>query len=156
MIKPEDFTKHLSAFFTEIFGASDAPHGFILDNGQSGLLGTIDGLSAQTASSTPKPEDASIAAHCGHILFLLQTFDAYEQGQQPKLDWPGSWATRVVDEPAWAGLRADLRAAYQRVLGHLQKRTEWPEPPLAAALLLLAHCAYHVGEIRQRLLWVAA
>ena len=23
-----------------------------------------------------------------------------------------------------------------------------------AAMLLLAHCAYHVGEIRQRLLWV--
>src|SRR5262245_19545514 len=152
MIKVEDFTQNLSAFFTEIFGASDSPNGYILDTGRSGLLGTIDGLSAAVASATPRPDESTIASHCGHILFLLKTYDAYEQGYQPKLDWPGSWAIRTVDEEAWATLRANLHAAYEIVVGHLQNRTEWPEPPLSAALMLLAHCAYHVGEIRQRLL----
>src|SRR5262245_40519071 len=102
MIKQEDFNKHMSVLFTEIFGASDSPNGFILDTGHSGLLATIDGLSAVVASATPRPEEPTIASHCGHILFLLKTYDAYEQGQRPKLDWPGSWAIHEVDDDTWA------------------------------------------------------
>ena len=154
MIQTEDFTKNISLLFAEIFGASDSPHGFVLDTGRSGLLGTIDALTAEVASATPRPDESTIASHCGHILFLLKTYDAYEQGQQPQMDWPASWAIRAVDEEAWATLRANLHAAYTIVVGHLQNRTDWPETPLAAALMLLAHCAYHVGEVRQRLLWV--
>jgi hypothetical protein len=33
----------------------------------------------------------------------------------------------------------------------LQARDAWPEPAVAASMILLAHCAYHVGEIRQLL-----
>jgi hypothetical protein len=38
----------------------------------------------------------------------------------------------------------------------LKVRDDWPEAAVAASMMLLAHCAYHVGEIRQRLLWVTA
>jgi len=151
MIRTEDFTKWLSLLLAETFGLSEAPSGFFLDTGQSGLLGTINLISAEAVSTALKPENATIASHCAHVLFLLRLFDAYEQGQRPEPDWEESWKTRVVDEAAWRTLRAELQAAYDTALAQLRARTAWDEPPLAASLMLLAHCAYHVGEIRQLL-----
>jgi hypothetical protein len=151
MIKTEDFTKWLSLLLAETFGLSDAPSGFFLDTGRSGLFGTINAISAETASTALKPENATIASHCAHVLFLLRLFEAYEQGQRLEPDWPESWKTRVVDEVAWRTLRAELQTAYDTVLARLRARTAWEEPPLAASMILLAHCAYHVGEIRQLL-----
>lgn len=154
MIPVVDYTSSFFLLFAEVFGVSDLPHGFILDSGTSGLLGTIDSLSAEVASSTPVADQASIAAHCGHILFLLNDFAAHERGETPDADWPGSWATRTVDEAQWQVLRDELRTAYAHIVARLQVREEWPAPAVGASMMLLAHCAYHVGEIRQRLLWV--
>jgi hypothetical protein len=146
------------SFFTllaEAFGVAGTPDGYFLDSGHSGLLGTIAQLSAETASASRGLEDSSIAAHCGHVLFLLRFFAAFERGETPEADWAGSWRTRQVDEAAWKQLQAELRAAYDEVVARMQARPEWPEPAIGACMLLLAHCAYHTGEIRQRLLWVA-
>jgi hypothetical protein len=155
MIPVTDFTKSFFTLLAEIFGVTDAPHGYILDNGQTGMLGTIDKLSAEVASAAPTPEHATIASHTAHVLFIVQLFAAFERGEHPAADWEGSWSTRVVDDAAWQALRQDLRAAYAGVVARLQVREEWPEPAIGAMMMLLAHCAYHVGEIRQRLLWVA-
>jgi hypothetical protein len=154
VIQTTDFTKWLRILLAEAFGVADAADAYFLDSGTSGLLGTIDTLSAEQASAAPTPEQGTIASHSGHVLFLLQLFDAYEHGQTPTPDWEGSWATRTVDEAAWRALRDDVRAAYEAVMADIEANSTWPEPRLAAAMTLLAHCAYHVGEIRQRLLWV--
>jgi hypothetical protein len=156
MIPTAEFTKWFFLLLAETFGVADTPHGYILDTGQSGLLGTIDSLSAEAASAARGPEHATIASHCGHVLFLLQYFAAYERGETPAADWAGSWATRVVDDAAWQALRQELRTTYDAVMARLQARDDWPEAAIAASLMLLAHCAYHVGEIRQRLLWVTS
>lgn len=156
MIQTADFTGSFFSLLAEIFGVADTPHGYILDDGQSGLLGTVNALSPEVASAARTGEDATIAGHCGHVLFLLRLFIAYaEGGQPPQPDWPSSWATREVDAVAWQTLRHDLRAAYDTLVGHLQARQNWEQPVVGAALMLLGHCAYHVGEIRQRLIWVA-
>jgi hypothetical protein len=156
VIQTNDFTKWLRILLAEAFGAANTEDAYFLDSGRSGLLGTIDTLSAEQASAAPTAEQGTIASHSGHVLFLLQLFDAYEHGQAPTPDWEGSWATRAVDEAGWRALRDDLRAAYESVMADVESKDAWPEPRLAAAMTLLAHCAYHVGEIRQRLLWVAA
>jgi hypothetical protein len=156
MIQTADFTKWLSILLTETFGASDSPDAYFLDSGQSGLLGTINTLSAEVASAARSPEQSTIASHSAHVLFLLRLFEAYEQGQTPTPNWEGSWSTRVVDDAAWRALRGELQSAYASVAARLQANDAWPEPRVAAAMILVAHCAYHVGEIRQRLLWVAA
>ncbi len=156
MIATTDFSGSFFSLLAETFGVAETPHGFILDTGQSGLLGTVNGLSAEVASAARGAEDATIAGHCGHVLFLLRLFIAYEesQGQPPQPDWPSSWSARAVDAAAWDTLRHDLRAAYDRVVADFQARQTWDQPVVGAALMLLAHCAYHVGEIRQRLVWV--
>ena len=154
MIPVSDFKNAFMPLFAEIFGVSESEHGFILDNGQSGLIGTIMNVSAAQASQAPNNNQATLASHTGHVLFLLHLFAAFERGENPVPDWAGSWSVRQVDESAWDGLRQDLRTAYATVAERMQNREEWPAPAVGAAMMLLAHCAYHVGEIRQRLLWI--
>ena len=125
-----------------------------MDTGQSGLLGAISGLTAGTASTAGSPEEATIAAHCNHILFLLNFFVAYERGETPSPDWAGSWKVREVNDDEWQSLRESLQVAYNEVVTRLRKRDPWPDAAVGPAMLLLVHCAYHVGEIRQRLTWV--
>ncbi|HEU5087628.1 MAG TPA: DinB family protein [Roseiflexaceae bacterium] len=155
MIPQQAFATSFFTLLAEAFGVTDAEHGYFLDNGQSGLLGTIATLSAERASQRRSADDSSIAAHCGHVLFLLRFFAAFERGEQPDADWPGSWKTQTVNAAEWAQLQQELRDAYQTVVTRMQARTAWPEPAIGACMLLVTHCAYHVGEIRQRLLWVA-
>lgn len=156
MLPTTAFTQAFFPLFAEAFGVSEAPNGYFLDSGQSGLLGTIAAISAEVASAARTPEDATIAAHCGHIRFLLAFFAAHERGETPAPDWPGSWATRSVDDAQWHALRQELRTSYTALVARLQARETWPDEAVGAAMMLLAHCAYHVGEIRQRLLWVGS
>jgi hypothetical protein len=150
MIKTEDFTKPVTALLAEAFGVLDSSDVFFLDSGRDGLLGTVDGLGADLASRSLGPGRETIASHCGHVLYLLQLFDAYDQGQTPQPDWPGSWATHDVNEAAWRTLRADLRSAYETVAARLQGGP-WPEPRVAASIILVTHCAFHIGQIRMLL-----
>ena len=151
MIEPAVLAASLTTLLAETFGVSNSPEAYMLENGRAGLMGTINGLSAATASAALTPTEPTIAAHCGHILFLLSFFSGFEAGGTPAADWEGSWATRVVDEPAWAALRGQLQSTYDTVVARFTPDSAWPEPRVGAAILLLAHCAYHVGQIRQLL-----
>ncbi|MEN9938369.1 MAG: hypothetical protein RLZZ387_4948 [Chloroflexota bacterium] len=50
MINPQDFTRWLDLLLAEAFGVRGETHGFFLDDGRSGLLAVLDGLSADAAS----------------------------------------------------------------------------------------------------------
>jgi hypothetical protein len=151
MPKTEDFTKWLTLLLAETFGVSQAPFGFVLDSPQAGLFGAIESLGAPLVSYAPAPDQPSIAAHCNHVLAALHLFEAYERKQTPEPDWPATWSTRMVDEVDWVHLRKDLQEAYHSVVIGLEDNDRWPEPRVAAALMLLTHCAYHVGQIKQLL-----
>ena len=151
MIPTELFTKWTSTLLAEAFGVIDSPHGYFMDTGRSGLLATINGLTAEQASMSLRPGHASIAAHCAHVLYLLQLFNAYEAGHHPAADWDSSWTTQTVDGTAWNDLRVALHRAYDLAQTAIQARIDWAEQPFAATMMLLAHCSYHVGEIRQLL-----
>lgn len=151
MIESNDFRKWFGILFAEAFGVADTESGYFLDSGRAGLLGTIDQVDAQTASAALKPGNATIASHCGHVLFILHFFTAHSRGETPTADWPGSWTTREVDDAAWATLRGDVRREYETIQRWLQHNERWDEAPVAALMILLTHCAYHVGEVRQLL-----
>jgi hypothetical protein len=149
MIDTAVFKRSLGNLLAEAFGVSPAEHGFFLDSGSAGLLGTIEELSAQIASATLGAGEETIAAHCGHLLYVLELFDGYERGQPPKPNWKASWSTSTVDEAAWDNLRSELRAGYERTARQLQAREEWPEPAVGAWMMLLGHASYHVGVIHK-------
>lgn len=156
MIPINEFKQAFFPLLAEIFGVADTPHGFMLDTGTSGLMGTINTLSAETASAAPNDDQGTIASHCGHLLFLLNLFIDYERGKPIQPDWASSWTTRAVDDTEWQKLRDDLQKAYEDVVAAFHAREEWPQQAVGAAMMLIGHSAYHVGEIKQRLLWVNA
>lgn len=153
-MQPEIFTEPFFTFFAEAFGVSPSPSGYFLDTGRSGLLGTINQLTAKAASAGGEAGETTIAAHCRHILFLLNFFAAVERGETIAPDWESSWTIRVVNDKEWQSLREALHTAYEDFVARLKARDPWPEEAVGPAMLLLVHCVYHVGEIRQRLNWI--
>jgi hypothetical protein len=153
-MQPKVFTDPFFIFFEELFGLTDSPSGYFLDNGRAGLLGTIDQLTAEQASAGAASGQTTIAAHCNHILFLLNLFLAEERGETTHPDWKSSWAVNSVDNDSWQSLRSAIRAAYDEVVVRLKARDPLPEQAVGPAMLLLVHGAYHLGEIRQRLNWI--
>ena len=149
MIAEEEFKAPFLVFLAEVFGVSDAPGGYFLDTGRSGLLGTLDEIDAATASTPLASGPDTIASHSAHVLYILRFFAAHERGENPAHDWPSSWTTYRVDDEAWDRLRAALRSTYDAVTARLQARDEWPGPAIGAGMMLLAHCAYHVGVIHR-------
>lgn len=149
MIDDGIFKQSLAGLLSEAFGVAESQQGFFLDSGQSGLLGTINQLDAATASTLFRPDAETIAAHCGHVCWLLNFFAAYERGETPAPDWAASWQTQVVDEPTWKALRGEIAQTYTHLLTRLHARTDWQPMAVGAWMMLLAHVSYHVGVIHK-------
>ncbi len=149
MIHDNDFKMPLAALLGEAFGALETDSGFFMDNGHDGLLGVLGEVDAGTASAALQPQNATIASHAGHVLHVIDLFLAFEQGEHPRADWETAWQRRKVDAAEWTQLRDDLRARYDDIMARLHARTDWAGQVAGAWMMLLAHVAYHVGEIRQ-------
>jgi uncharacterized damage-inducible protein DinB len=149
MIQENDFKMPLATLLGEAFGALDTDSGFFMDNGQDGLLGVLSDIESDTASASLRPQNATIASHSAHVLYVIDLFLAHEQGEHPRADWEAAWRVRATTDAAWAQLRVDLRARYAEVMRRLNERTDWSGRAAGSWMMLLAHVAYHVGEIRQ-------
>lgn len=149
MIDEGVFKQSLAGLLAEALGVAESSYGFFLDSGQSGLLGTINQVDAAIASTPFRPDEETIAAHCGHVRWLLNFFAAYERGETPAPDWPASWQTQVVDEPTWAALRSEIAQTYTHLLTRLHSRADWQPMAVGAWMMLLAHVSYHVGVIHK-------
>jgi hypothetical protein len=143
-----------SRLLGELFGRPVSEDVFVLDQHSDGLLPVIEHLSAQQASAVVPPETISIASHCGHILFLLNQYRLADQGQPLSTDWVGSWRYKTVSEAEWNDLRNELTTAYADVAARISSRDFWPDPPQIALTIILTHCSFHVGQVRQLLTFV--
>ena len=115
----------------------------------AGIFGTLAGLSAQDASRAPGAGRRSAAAHASHLAFSLWVTAAHLRGGDPVVNWAESWAVSSVDERGWKGLQASLRAEYDAFHTLLAGRGEWDAAAILRATAALAHCAYHLGALRQ-------
>ncbi|HWG83888.1 MAG TPA: DinB family protein [Deinococcales bacterium] len=114
----------------------------------TGLLPSLSGVDASTASRRPAPGRPSVAAHLEHLRYTFAVLNTWLRQEQVKPDWEEAWKHNEVDEAAWEALKEGFRAQYARLLayvgeaGDLEERTYW--------LLSdnLAHTGYHVGSIR--------
>jgi len=115
----------------------------------SGLLGTLDALSAEDASRAPVPGARTIAAHAQHELFALDLARHRLEGQNPEADWDSSWGTGAVTEPMWANLRAELRRAGTDLRKTIESKETWSDLETQGLIATLAHLTYHLGAVRQ-------
>jgi hypothetical protein len=127
--------------------------GIYLDRGTS-LFETLEGVSAATASRPIAAACAPLSAQVAHVTFYLEVLERALLDQEVgSNDWGEIWRTvGAVSEEQWAGLISQLRITYERVKGIIAGEQEWDgEDTIGAALAIVVHTAYHLGEIRQGL-----
>ncbi len=132
---------------TETF---ESVQGTYLDKGAS-LFETLAQISAADASQ-PTGNCATIAAHVEHTRYYLQVLEDRMFGRDlSTVNWDQIWQdVSSVNEAEWASIIADLRTTYERVKGHLDSADDWTGiNELSSMLGIIAHSAYHLGEIRQ-------
>jgi hypothetical protein len=119
-----------------------------LDKG-AGLFQTLEGVTAEAASTPAAPGAPTVAAHCEHVRFYLVALYDFMRGATGKIDWSQSWLTRTVAPAEWARLKEDIRHSYEAVAEHLRTAETLGEDEVGDGMAILVHTAYHLGAIRQ-------
>lgn len=149
-ITSEHFTNALLAILDEAF---DTVQGFFLDQGTS-LFETLATISAEEASIPVGGNCATLAAQVKHVAFYLDVVDRnVREGNYARVDWGEIWRTVGTVSPAeWIAIQDELRGAYNRIISLIREMPGWTsEMEIGGAMGVVAHTAYHLGEIRQAL-----
>ena len=143
----------LPTIFRELaFGSPDpGARTYVLNQGDPGLLVSLERLSHAAASATPG-DGPSIAAHVDHLRYGLSLLNRWANGVPPPwpdMDWTASWRRMSVSEDAWRVLRDELRREATRWMDALGTPREVSEVEAGWMAGSVAHFAYHLGAIRQ-------
>lgn len=148
---PDDLPATLSALFSELVYGAPSDGAFILNQGDSGLLASLDRISAEAASKA-NHDGGTIAAHVDHLRYGLSLMNRWADGEENPFadaDWSASWNWEVVSEAQWAAIREELRTEADRWRSALQIPRPMTGVALGGVIGSIAHLAYHLGAIRQ-------
>ncbi|MCG3206725.1 MAG: hypothetical protein FOGNACKC_00324 [Anaerolineae bacterium] len=149
-IQTDYFIGALYGLLDETF---DNVHGYYLDKGTS-MFETLATISAAEASVPVGGKCATLAAQVKHVAFYLDVLEnALRTQKYERQDWGKIWRdTSAVTPEEWDALKAELRESYNRVKTYIGDTTEWSgERQIGGIMAIIAHTAYHLGEIRQAL-----
>lgn len=140
----------LLAVLREAFEGPPEPWSYFTDNRpDAGLFGTLANLSAADASIPSA--GTSIAAHVYHVTFALEAASAWIRGDRTPRKWRESWKVSTVDDAAWSHLLEELRRGYAGLRQAFKSHALSSEEAFGGAVAAIAHTAYHLGAIRQKL-----
>ena len=146
-------SSQLANLLREAFAGPPGPWTYFTDNRPGvGILSTVEALSATEASAALTPGGATIAGHVHHVRASLAGSTELIVKKRASRDRTGTWTVTRVTDAEWKQLHGALRAQYEMSLQTIQSRMDWDEDGLGAAAGAVAHAAYHLGAIRQRLL----
>ena len=145
-----DIAGTLGTLFSELVEGAPVSGGYMLNNGDHGLLRSLDTLSSSAASARTST-GSSIAAHVDHVRYGLSLMNRWGAGENPfrDADWSVSWKRSTVSDHEWDTLRRDLQAETTSWLETLRTPREVQEIELNGMIGSIAHLAYHLGAIRQ-------
>jgi len=149
-IEAGEFTKALYALLDETF---DNVQGYYLDKGTS-MFETLATISPAEASIPVGGKCATLAAQVKHVAFYLDVLEKTVRTQQfERQDWDKIWReTSAVTPDEWEAIKAALRDSYGRIKVLIHDTPEWASDfVIGGAIAMIAHTAYHLGEIRQAL-----
>ncbi len=150
IIQSEHFTKAIFMLMEESF---ENVQGIYLDKNSS-MFETLAGISAEEASIPVGGKCATLAAQVKHVAFYLEVIERFMRDpKSPQADWGEVWRTvSSVTPEEWQSIQAELRTNYQAMRRYLESVQEWPnEMAVGTTMAIIAHSAYHLGEIRQAL-----
>src|SRR6478672_8724860 len=114
-----DVGPSLVTLFSELVdGAPAGGEAFMLNSGDSGLLRSLDTLSAADASESIHG-GATIAAHAQHVRYGLSLMNRWvAEGGNPFTDatWDAAWRISKVSASEWLEIRDGLRDETHRWL----------------------------------------
>ena len=154
-IQSHHFTAALLTLLDETF---DSVHGYFLDRNTS-LFTTLAVISAEEASIPVGGKCATLAAQVKHTAFYLEVArNSLLDPNYPSADWGEIWRTvGHVTPQEWAAIQNGLRLNYNRILELIKETPAWSnEDQIASVIAIIAHTAYHLGEIRQALCTIKA
>lgn len=142
--------EQLLAVLSEAFEGPKQSWSYFTDKGaESGLLGALSHLNAAGASKVWG--GTTIAAHAHHVRFGLAASAAWIAGDRSSRDWQQSWSVSTVDEAAWKALREQLRTGHEDLRKTIAAHAAENVESIGGALAAVAHAAYHLGAIRQKI-----
>jgi len=89
-----------------------------------------------------------------HVAFYLDVVvNEVMDPASPSPDWGDIWRTvKGVTPQEWQDIQVELRTSYARIKTLIDQTPAWNSPDkIAGAIAVVAHTAYHLGEIRQAL-----
>lgn len=122
---------------------------YFTDNrSDAGLFGTLGRLTASDASRTRGK--TSIAAHVNHVIFGLDASARWIEGNRTTHNWKESWSTDTVNDGEWARMLDKLRTSYRDMRRNIEMYASTSRESMGGVIGALAHAAYHLGAIRQK------
>jgi hypothetical protein len=148
-ISTEVFRMALVSVLEETFERVE--QGLFLDKGDS-FFETLAAVSAEQASRPVSATCSSIAAQVNHVAAFVGWLNRSTSGQPVEpLDWAATWTKTDVSPAEWQELVDELRSAYRDLRSFATTNTHWAPPFVTGAFGLVAHCAFHLGQIRHAL-----
>lgn len=114
-----------------------------------GLLTTLSGIRADEA--TRLLAGTCIAGHAYHVAFGLDAATAWIRGDHAPRNWEESWQVGPLDEASWSLLQQRLRKGYETLRQAIEAHGGDSTEALGGAIGAVAHVAYHLGAIRQKI-----
>lgn len=149
-IQSEHFNKALLMLMTETF---ENVSGYYLDIGTS-LFESLARITAEEASIPVGGKCATLAAQVKHVAFYLDVvYNSVHKSDYPQVDWNEIWNNvTAVNADEWQIIQTELRHSYANIQDLVKTTPAWPsEREIGGAMGVIAHTAYHLGEIRQAL-----
>lgn len=149
---PAQALRTLGTVLRELVQGPAAAAAWVLNPGDSGLLRSLEPLSAGDASAVPGGGRSSVAAHVDHVCYGLELLNRWNHGEDDPFttaDYGASWRRVVVTEGEWVALRDRLRREAEGWLAALQRPRDVSDASMTAIVASVAHLAYHLGAVRQ-------
>jgi len=144
----------LSVLREAVEGQSGTWTYFIDKRPDAALLGALQAIGADEAARVLG--DTSIAAHAHHAAFAMAASAAAIEGDQTAVDWKESWRVTTVDDAAWRELVSRVGREYRRLRQAFESHASSGDAAFGEAVGAVAHVAYHLGAIRQKVVMLRA
>jgi hypothetical protein len=148
-ISTDDAIQQLLGVLAEAFEGPQQSWSYFTDSGTaSGLFGTLAALAAADASKAWG--GTTIVAHVHHAAFAVEASAAWISGDRSSHDWPESWSVSTVNDAGWRGLQRRLRDGYDALRKAISAHASGGVEAFGGSAAAVAHAAYHLGAIRQK------
>jgi hypothetical protein len=147
-LSKDHFTEAFLSLMEETFERGRAGY---LNQGTS-IFETLATISAAEASRPVSADCATIAAHVAHMTIALDFSLHLFRGEHLQVDWGEIWRTvRDVTDEEWRASQEQMRETYVALCDQVKNTSLQNAEDLVAVMEVLAHNAYHLGEIRHAL-----